>query len=68
VHGIKFPFSEDNFLLVSGSLKLHHDAFANIGSILTPCQGEMRELKGGHHINVVDITGKSCEPQTMMSF
>jgi kinesin family member 11 len=70
VHGIKFPFSEDNFLLVSGSLKLDHDAFANIGSILTPCHGEMRELKGGHQSKVVEITentGKCLEEEYLVS-
>jgi kinesin family member 11 len=46
----------DNFLLVSGSLKLDHGAFTNIGSILTPCHGEMRELKRWHHSKVVEIT------------
>jgi hypothetical protein len=70
VHGIKFPFSEDNFLLVSGSLKLDHDAFANIGSILTPCHGEMWELKGGHQSKVVEITdnaGKCLEEEYLVS-
>jgi hypothetical protein len=70
VYGIKFSFSEDIFLLVSGSLKLDHDAFVKIGSILTSCHGEMRELKGGHHSKVVDITenvGKCLEEEYLVS-
>lgn len=57
-------------MFVSGSLKLDHDACTNIGSILTPCHGEMMELKGEHHSKVVDITenaGKCLEEEYLVS-
>ncbi|CAN6358356.1 unnamed protein product [Urochloa humidicola] len=41
---------------INSSLKLDHDACANIGAILTPCHGEMTELKGKHHHKVVEIS------------
>ncbi|CAL4903139.1 unnamed protein product [Urochloa decumbens] len=41
---------------INSSLKLDHAACANIGAILTPCHGEMTELKGEHHHKVVEIS------------
>lgn len=66
---------DDSFFLrqipaISGSLKLDHDACANIGAILTPCHGEMRELKGEHHHKVVEISenaGKCLEEEYLVS-
>ncbi|GJN36240.1 hypothetical protein PR202_gb25082 [Eleusine coracana subsp. coracana] len=51
------------------SLKLDHDACANISSILTPCHEEMGELKGEHHSKVVEITenaGKCLEEEYLV--
>ena len=55
---------------ISGSLKIDHDACTNIGAILTPCHGEMRELKGEHHHKVVEISenaGKCLEEEYLVS-
>ncbi|XP_006653984.1 kinesin-like protein KIN-5A [Oryza brachyantha] len=41
---------------IDSSLKLDHDACANIGSIIQPCHKEMSELKGGHYHRVTEIT------------
>ncbi|GJM94430.1 hypothetical protein PR202_ga11071 [Eleusine coracana subsp. coracana] len=54
---------------IDSSLKLDHDACANIGSILTPCHEEMRELKGEHQSKVVEITenaGKCLEEEYLV--
>nr|CAB3463738.1 unnamed protein product [Digitaria exilis] len=54
---------------IDGSLKLDHDACANIGAILTPWHGEMRELKGEHHEKVVEISenaGKCLEEEYLV--
>lgn len=54
---------------IDSSLKLDHDACANIGAILTPCHGEMRELKGEHHHKVVEISqnaGKCLEEEYLV--
>jgi kinesin family member 11 len=45
--------------VISGSLKVDHEACANIVSVLTPCHGEMTELKGAHYHKVVEITGNA---------
>ncbi|XP_072961377.1 kinesin-like protein KIN-5A [Typha angustifolia] len=48
------------------SLKLDHDACANIDSMLVPCREELRELKGGHYHKIVEITdnaGKCLEEE-----
>jgi hypothetical protein len=55
---------------IPGSLKLDRDACANIGAVLTPCHGEMRELKGEHHHKVVEISesaGKCLEEEYLVS-
>ncbi|TVU18121.1 hypothetical protein EJB05_34194 [Eragrostis curvula] len=54
---------------IDSSLKLDHDACTNIGSILTPCHGEMSDLKGEHHSKVVEITdnaGKCLEEEYLV--
>ncbi len=56
--------------VISGSLKLDHDACANIGSIIKPCHEEISELKGGHYHRVVEITenaGKCLEEEYLVS-
>uniref|UniRef100_R7W770 125 kDa kinesin-related protein n=1 Tax=Aegilops tauschii TaxID=37682 RepID=R7W770_AEGTA len=44
---------------IDSSLKVDHEACANIVSVLTPCHGEMTELKGAHYHKVVEITGNA---------
>uniref|UniRef100_A0A0D9WC38 Kinesin motor domain-containing protein n=1 Tax=Leersia perrieri TaxID=77586 RepID=A0A0D9WC38_9ORYZ len=54
---------------IDSSLKLDHDACANIGSIIKPCHEEIRELKGGHYHRVVEITenaGKCLEEEYLV--
>ncbi|KAG8084519.1 hypothetical protein GUJ93_ZPchr0010g9483 [Zizania palustris] len=54
---------------IDSSLKLDHDACANIGSIINPCHEEIKELKGGHHHRVVEITenaGKCLEEEYLV--
>lgn len=49
-----------------GSLKLDHDACANINCMLIPCCGELRELRSGHYHKTVEITqhtGKCFEEE-----
>ncbi|PWA85208.1 P-loop containing nucleoside triphosphate hydrolases superfamily protein [Artemisia annua] len=38
------------------SLQLDHDARENLDSIIAPCCGELRELKGGHYHKIIEIT------------
>ena len=38
------------------SLQLDHDACGNINSMIVPCCGDLRELKGGHYHKIVEIT------------
>ncbi|KAI3802173.1 hypothetical protein L1987_30303 [Smallanthus sonchifolius] len=38
------------------SLQLDHDARDNLDSIIVPCCGELRELKGGHYHKITEIT------------
>ncbi|XP_038988983.1 LOW QUALITY PROTEIN: kinesin-like protein KIN-5A [Phoenix dactylifera] len=48
------------------SLKLDHDACANIDSLLVPCCGELRELRSRHYHRTVEITenaGKCLEEE-----
>jgi kinesin family protein 11 len=55
---------------IDSSLKLDHDACANIGSIIKPCHEEISELKGGHYHRVVEITenaGKCLEEEYLVS-
>ncbi|KAH7511228.1 hypothetical protein FEM48_Zijuj02G0085600 [Ziziphus jujuba var. spinosa] len=38
------------------SLQLDRDACGNLNSMIVPCCGELRELKGGHYHKIVEIT------------
>ncbi|KAL6011159.1 Kinesin-like protein KIN-5A [Asimina triloba] len=38
------------------SLKLDHDACGNMDSMIIPCCGELRDLRGGHYHKIVEIT------------
>ncbi|XP_020214871.1 kinesin-like protein KIN-5D [Cajanus cajan] len=38
------------------SLQLDHDACGNLNSMINPCCGDLRELKGGHFHRIVEIT------------
>ncbi|VAH01322.1 unnamed protein product [Triticum turgidum subsp. durum] len=54
---------------IDSSLKVDHEACANIVSVLTPCHGEMTELKGAHYHKVVEITrnaGKCLEEEYLV--
>jgi hypothetical protein len=56
--------------VILGSLKVDHEACANIVSVLTPCHGEITELKGAHYHKVVEITknaGKCLEEEYLVS-
>ncbi|CAH1418273.1 unnamed protein product [Lactuca virosa] len=41
---------------INHSLQLDHEARENLDSIIVPCCGELRELKGGHYHKIVEIT------------
>ncbi|ESW04134.1 hypothetical protein PHAVU_011G070000 [Phaseolus vulgaris] len=41
---------------IEHSLQLDHDACGNINSMIIPCCGDLRELKGGHYHRIVEIT------------
>ncbi|KAL8213831.1 hypothetical protein R6Q57_003280 [Mikania cordata] len=41
---------------IDHSLHLDHDARENLDSIIVPCCGEFRELKGGHYHKIIEIT------------
>uniref|UniRef100_A0A803PWF6 Kinesin motor domain-containing protein n=1 Tax=Cannabis sativa TaxID=3483 RepID=A0A803PWF6_CANSA len=41
---------------IDQSLQLDHDACGNINSMIVPCCGDLRELKGGHYHKIVEIT------------
>lgn len=41
------------------SLQLDQDACANLKSVIAPCYGHMRELKGGHYDKILGITEDS---------
>lgn len=46
-----------NFIAsIDHSLQLDHDACSNLDSMITPCCGELRELKSGHYHKTVEIT------------
>lgn len=54
---------------VDSSLKVDHEACANIVSVLTPCHEEITELKGAHYHKVVEITenaGKCLEEEYLV--
>ncbi|XP_061361837.1 kinesin-like protein KIN-5D [Gastrolobium bilobum] len=38
------------------SLQLDHEACWNLNYMINPCFGDLRELKGGHHDRIVEIT------------
>ncbi|KAG5524617.1 hypothetical protein RHGRI_031329 [Rhododendron griersonianum] len=40
---------------IDHSLQLDHDACGNLDSMILPCCGELREPKGGHYHNIVEI-------------
>lgn len=51
---------KDNAYYFPGSLKLDHDACANINRmLLIPCCGELRELRSGHYHKMVEISEHS---------
>ncbi|PON84175.1 Kinesin-like protein [Trema orientale] len=41
---------------IDQSLQLDHDACGNLNSMIIPCCGDLRELKGGHYHKIVEIT------------
>ncbi|ONI00428.1 hypothetical protein PRUPE_6G088500 [Prunus persica] len=41
---------------IDHSLQLDHEACGNLNSMIIPCCGDLRELKGGHYHNIVEIT------------
>ncbi|KAK7261422.1 hypothetical protein RIF29_27732 [Crotalaria pallida] len=41
---------------IDHSLKLDHEACGNLNSMIVPCCGDLRELKGGHYHKIVEIT------------
>lgn len=46
----------DGTIICTDSLQLDHDACGNLNSMIIPCCGELRELKGGHYHKIVEIT------------
>ncbi|GLU02436.1 hypothetical protein SLE2022_196870 [Rubroshorea leprosula] len=49
--------ANNNFLTsIDHSLQLDRDACRNLNSIILPCYGDLRELKGGHYHKIVEIT------------
>ncbi|CAL0321913.1 unnamed protein product [Lupinus luteus] len=38
------------------SLQLDHEACGSLNSVIVPCCGDLRELKGGHYHKIVEIT------------
>lgn len=59
-----------NNVQLPASLKLDHDACANMDSMIIPSHEELRELKGGHYHKIVEITanaGKCLEEEYMVS-
>ncbi|KAM7278422.1 hypothetical protein ACFE04_005556 [Oxalis oulophora] len=41
---------------INNSLQLDHDACGNLNSMIVPCCGDLRGLKGGHYHQMVEIT------------
>ncbi|KAK1394579.1 kinesin-like protein KIN-5D [Heracleum sosnowskyi] len=41
---------------IDHSLQLDHEACGNLDSMITPCCGELREMKSGHYQKTVEIT------------
>ncbi|XP_040992775.1 kinesin-like protein KIN-5D [Juglans microcarpa x Juglans regia] len=48
--------NKDLFSSIDHSLQLDHDACGNLNSMIVPCCGDLRELKGGHYHKIVEIT------------
>lgn len=48
--------NKDLLSSIDYSLQLDHDACGNLNSMIVPCCGDLRELKGGHYHKVVEIT------------
>ncbi|OWM68852.1 kinesin-like protein KIN-5D [Punica granatum] len=48
--------NKDLISSIDNSLKLDHDACRNLSSMTVPCHEDLRELKGGHYHQIVDIT------------
>jgi len=42
--------------LLADSLQLDREACGNLNSMITPCCGDLTELKGGHYNRIVEIT------------
>lgn len=42
--------------MLADSLQLDHSAYQNLDSMIVPCCGELKELKGGHYDKIVEIT------------
>ncbi|KAJ0490620.1 hypothetical protein HanHA300_Chr12g0457571 [Helianthus annuus] len=56
---------------IDHSLQLDHDAHENLDSMIVPCCGELRELKGGHYHKIIEITenaGKTLLNDYTVSF
>ncbi|KAG5516480.1 hypothetical protein RHGRI_037259 [Rhododendron griersonianum] len=51
---VDFP-SKKLLSSIDHSLQLDHDAYGNLYSMILPCCGELREPKGGHYHNIVEI-------------
>ena len=48
--------SSDKLKQNADSLQLDHEACGNLNSMIIPCCGDLRELKGGHYHSIVEIT------------
>ncbi|KAL9322822.1 hypothetical protein ACSQ67_010875 [Phaseolus vulgaris] len=46
---------------IDHSLQLDHEACGNLNSMIIPCCGDLRELKGGHYHKIVEITEHAGE-------
>jgi len=48
--------SIDELFMLADSLQLDHYACGNLNSMIIPCCGDLRELKGGHYHRIVEIS------------
>ncbi|KAE8038952.1 hypothetical protein FH972_011412 [Carpinus fangiana] len=48
--------NKDLLSSIDHSLQLDHEACGNLNSMIVPCCGDLRELKGGHYHKIVEIT------------
>lgn len=53
--------SSDKLKSLADSLQLDHEACGNLNSMIIPCCGDLRELKGGHYHKIVEITEHAGE-------